>query len=112
MHVIYWLFIKLLNCSFNVFRESSTTPYSTERALTCPLIQESMVILDLGAVYDTVCHNLTLIHLSITAVIQRLTSYISDRQVCVCINKQKSHAASASRGVPQGSLLRPLLFLI
>ena len=39
-------------------------------------------------------------------------SYLSNREQFVCINGHKSDSLSITCGVPQGSILRPLLFLL
>ena len=40
------------------------------------------------------------------------TSYLSNRQQCVKINHKVSQPLQIKYGVPQGSILRPLLFLL
>lgn len=75
-----------------------------------------LVLLDLSAAFDTVCHSVLLSCLSeigITdTVLQWLGLYLSDRQQFISIDKSKSHSVIFSRGVAQGSVLGPLLFLI
>ncbi len=75
-----------------------------------------LVLFDLSAAFDTVCHSVLLSRLSAIgingAVLQWLTSYLSDRRQFVRIDKNRSCTVTISRGVPQGSVLGPLLFLI
>ena len=44
--------------------------------------------------------------------LQLLTSYLSNRQQFVQIEDNKSHTIKIAMGVPQGSILGPLLFII
>lgn len=64
----------------------------------------------------TVCHSVLLSCLSeigITdTILQWLGSYLSDRQQFISTHKYKSHSVTFSHGVPQESVLGPLLFLI
>lgn len=46
------------------------------------------------------------------AALRWLTSYLSDRQQFVRIGENRSRTVTISHGVPQGSVLGPLLFLI
>ncbi len=75
-----------------------------------------LVLFDLSAAFDTVCHSVLLSRLSSIgingAVLQWLTSYLSDRRQFVRIDKNRSCTVTISRGVPQGSVLGPLLFLM
>lgn len=74
------------------------------------------ILLDLSSAFDIVCQYvlqscLTAIDINGT-VLQWLSSYLSDRQQFISINKLQSHSVAVFRGVPQGSVLGPLLFLI
>lgn len=66
-----------------------------------------LVLLDLSAAFDTVCHSVLLSRLSeisITGVaLQWLTSNLLDRQSFVRIDKYRSHMTTFSCGLPQGS---------
>lgn len=74
------------------------------------------LLVDLRAAFDTVCHSVLLSRLCAIGItstaFQCLTSYLSDRQQFIKTNKHKSCSVTISCGVPQGSVLGPLLFLI
>ena len=74
------------------------------------------VFLDLTKAFDTVDHDILLhklSHYGIRGVSNRLIrSYLSNRKQYVKIKDSQSEKLSVSCGVPQGSVLGPLLFLI
>jgi len=75
----------------------------------------ALVLLDLSAAFDTIDHNILLSRLSshfgITgSALNLLTSYLTNRSMSVVINSTLSPSSSVNTGVPQGSVLGPLLF--
>ena len=75
----------------------------------------ALVLLDLSAAFDTKDHNILLSRLSsnfgITdTALSLLSSYLSNRSQSVLINQTCSAQLPLLRGVPQGSVLGPLLF--
>ena len=74
------------------------------------------VFLDLRKAFDTVNHRVLLSKLSqynlSDDTLQWLQSYLSNRMQCVRTNNALSSLKSCTTGVPQGSILGPLLFSI
>ena len=74
-----------------------------------------LVLLDLSAAFDTVDHNALMNVLEkrvgVTGLaLEWFTSYLSNRSQCVAINGVYSQEANLKCGVPQGSVLGPVLF--
>lgn len=100
--------------------------YSTETAL-CTVVSDMRVLmdggecgllllLDLSAAFDTVVHD-TLLEICEHNGIERsalsyLKSYLEGRTYCVQIGDEFSDSLPLRRGVPQGSVLGPVLFCL
>ena len=74
------------------------------------------VLLDFSKAFDTVNHEILLRKLFLLGIrgpsLLWFKSYLSDRKQYVCINNSCSPTLSIDTGVPQGSILGPLLFIL
>ena len=74
------------------------------------------VFLDLKKAFDSVSHRLLLDKISSLNLPSHLSnwlqSYLSGRTQSVCVQNSYSSPSSVSSGIPQGSILGPLLFLV
>ena len=101
--------------------------HSTETGLlkvfsdVCHAIDEGNVcllgLLDLSAAFDTVDHEILIRRLKSTfgidgLVLQWLYSYLSDRMQTVRVGGKCSGLSKVPHGIPQGSVLGPLLFIL
>ena len=76
----------------------------------------AVVMLDLSAAFDVVDHSLLLEKLKIYGFEEKevawMWSYLSGRRQCVYVDGFLSDPADIEAGVPQGSILGPLLYII
>jgi hypothetical protein len=74
------------------------------------------LFLDLRKAFDSLDHNILLHKLNsigfTESSLQLMESYLKNRKQYVAINESESDKTNISAGVPQGSILGPLLFLI
>uniref|UniRef100_A0A8C5AU51 Reverse transcriptase domain-containing protein n=1 Tax=Gadus morhua TaxID=8049 RepID=A0A8C5AU51_GADMO len=116
----------LSNNLYETFQSGFRTHHSTETALikvTNDLLLSSdsgsitiLLLLDLSAAFDTVNHSILLSRLKPLGItdsaLSWFNSYLSERFHYIAINNHKSHTTPVSHGVPQGSVLGPILFIL
>ena len=74
------------------------------------------LFIDLSKAFDTLDHNILIDKLKSIGIrgspLDWFKSYLSDRKQFVCFKNESSIVLNTSCGVPQGSILGPLLFLV
>ena len=113
--------------NFNPLQSAYRPMHSTETALLFTLdhiyraadqgLTSVLVALDLSAAFDTIDHHTLASRLYTSfgirgTVIDWISSYLSGREQCIAVGQARSAFASISTGVPQGSVLGPMLFTL
>ena len=75
-----------------------------------------MVLIDLTKAFDSLCHSTLLSKLQLLGTSEQallwFKSYLSDRQQCTRVGTSLSDPLTITHGVPQGSMLGPMLFTL
>ena len=114
------------NHIFYKFQSGFRSNYSTDTCLTYLSnkiltgfdngLLTGLIAIDLQKAFDTIDHAILLRKMKILGfsenVIKWFTSYLSNRVFHVNINNTLSDAGEVNCGVPQGSILGPMLFLL
>ena len=113
---------KLFNESQYGFRAEHSTEYATPELVDrihSDLVNNEIpfsIFLDLSKAFDTINHSILLNKLSHYGIkgipLTLIKSYLLNRQQYVQYNSTVSNYLTISTGVPQGSILEPLLFII
>ena len=78
--------------------------------------QTDAIYTDLSAAFDKINHNITIEKLDRMGfggnILRWLQSYLADRHIMVKIGENRSRKFHASSGIPQGSHLGPLIFIL
>jgi exonuclease III len=113
--------------NFNPLQSAYRSNHSTETALLCTLdnvfhsadtgSSTLLVSLDLSAAFDTIDHKILIDRLHKTfgvsgTALSWIISYLSNRTQLVTLGKLSSSPQACESGVPQGSVLGPLLFTL
>ena len=111
----------LFNHSQYGFRKNRSTEMATLEAKEYILrqMEENIytcgLFCDLTKAFDTIDHKILIEKLKdygvISTSLKLLENYLANRHQCVTIHNSNSDLLEISRGVPQGSILGPLLFL-
>jgi hypothetical protein len=79
-------------------------------------IQVDIAVLDFAKAFDTVPHDRVLSKLEFYGIngpiLQWISAFLKNRQQSVIVDGAKSHPVSVDSGVPQGTVLGPLVFLL
>src|SRR6476469_4860276 len=106
--------------AYRRFHSTETALLRIHNGLALAINQQrvsALVLLDLSAVFDTIDHRILIQRLTSTfgvfgPALSLLSSYLLNRSHFVSINSSCSAPSTLHTGVPQGSVLGPLLFTL
>ena len=119
-HVMSHHLDEVLQSAYKNFHSTETALVKVQNDILCAMDNNESVILlllDLSAAFDTVDHSILLSRLQDRfgvkgTVLAWFKSYLTSRKQYVQVNDCNSTQRSLERGVPQGSVLGPLLYLL
>jgi len=119
-HLLHNHLLEPLQSAYRQYHSTETALVKVYNDLTLALDKKKvglLVLLDLSAAFDTIDHEILLDrcekHFSITgSALDWLNSYMSGRKQRVVIKDSTSEPQTLTCGVPQGSILGPLLFIM
>ena len=109
-----------LQSAYKKFHSCETALVRVQNDMLCAIDKRccvALLLLDLSAAFDTVDHNILLqrLHSRFSVrgkALNWFASYLADRTQSVVINNNKSKPYPLECGVPQGSILGPILYLL
>jgi hypothetical protein len=111
-----------ISCNQFGFRKNKDTTQATLKIIDTAIggldsdVCSACIFLDYSKAFDTVCHSLLLSKLERYGVrghaLALMSSYLLDRKHYVYVNGSSSDVLPLKVGVPQGSCLGPLLYLL
>ena len=119
-HIVNNHMDEMFQSAYKVFHSTETALVKVHNDILCAVDNNDSVVpllLDLSAAFDTVDHSILLSRLALRfgvnfQVIAWIESYLKDREQFVQIETTKSSIRQLLRGVPQGSVLGPLVYVL